>query len=118
MGHRCIPIHTATEAPCAGCHAGPGGPVCRADLGEPCLSPALQGPSGTVQQVMAHLQQVWFAEIGLPAAGLVRSLTLTPDEADLTLTVASKGSGVLLADMAFQTLRRLLPDTDIYVHCA
>lgn len=118
MGHRCIPIHTAAEAPCAGCHTSPGGPVCRADLGEPCLSPALQGPSSAVQQVMAHLQDAWFAEIGLPASGLVRALTLTADEADLTLTCGPRGAGARMADVAFQTMRRLLPNTDIYVHCA
>jgi|JI102314A2RNA_FD_contig_31_9110658_length_844_multi_1_in_0_out_0_1 hypothetical protein len=117
MGHRLIPIHNAAAAPCAGCHTSSGGPVCRADLGEPCLSPELQGPSGTVQQVMTHLQDAWCAEIGLPASGLVRSLTLTADEADLTLTCCSQGPGARLADVAFQTMRRLLPNTDIYVRC-
>ena len=48
-------------------------------------------------------------------AGLVRSLRLQPGEVELRLAMPAHCAGAELTDTAFQTLRRLLPDTDIYV---
>jgi hypothetical protein len=77
----------------------------------------LSGPPALLQRGLAELDR----DLGVEAAdadgahGLVHALTLRDGEAELTLAVARRCGGALLADTAFQTLRRLLPDTDIYV---
>ena len=48
-------------------------------------------------------------------AGLVRALAVSPGEVTLELAVSRHCGGQELVDTAFQTLRTLLPDTDIYV---
>lgn len=100
---------------CAACLQASSGPVCRSALGEPCGAPALRGPEAELQRVMQALQQ----SLGLPVNGdqnrVVRALTLGDGEAELELAVNPRCGGAELADTAFQTLRRLLPDTDIYV---
>lgn len=52
------------------------------------------------------------------ATSLVHSLTVADGAAELKLAVASRCAGAHLVDAAFQALRRLLPDTDIYVSSA
>lgn len=118
-----IPIHAqpATTGPgCGDCLHSAAGPVCRSDLGELADRPELSGPADQLQQVLAALDASLALQTGggLMGSGLVRALHLRDGEADLTLAVAPRCGGALLADTAFQTLRRLLPDTDIYVHHA
>jgi len=48
----------------------------------------------------------------------VLSLTVQPGEVDLVLASRQQCGGAVWADLAFQALRRLLPDTDIYVRNA
>jgi len=55
------------------------------------------------------------AEAVQTAAGLVRSLRVQPGEVTLQLAVGRQCGGRALAEAAFETLRGLLPDTDIYV---
>ncbi|MFO1338596.1 MAG: hypothetical protein U1F53_10215 [Burkholderiaceae bacterium] len=113
------PVLAAVNGPdCAGCHASTIGPVCRSELGQPCLAPTLVGPEGALRDVLGRLSSAWAAQLGESADGLVQALTLTDDEADLTLAAPACGLGARLADVAFHTLRRALPDTDIYVHHA
>ena len=50
--------------------------------------------------------------------GLVRAVAVLPGEVTLELAVGRACGGQGLIDTAFQTLRGLLPDTDIYVTCA
>jgi hypothetical protein len=102
-------------APCGGCLHSAAGPVCRVAEGQACEAPQLSGPPEQLQRVMAALEAA-LATPGQPVSALVHALRLVPDdEVELTLNVAPHCSGVDLADRAFQTLRALLPDTDIYV---
>lgn len=111
-----IPIATAQPVRgCAACLQASSGPVCRSALGEPCGAPLLHGPAPQLQRLLAALSQ----SLGLPVEGdqnrVVRSLALGDGEVELQLAVDPRCGGAELADTAFQTLRRLLPDTDIYV---
>lgn len=117
--HPVIPIRAAhlTTGACDACLPSAAGPVCRNELLPGTAEPVLAGPPALLQRVLASLSQDLAVQVpgGLMAAGLVRALTLSADEAELTLAVSSRCGGALLADAAFQSLRRALPDTDIYV---
>ncbi len=110
---------TAASAPgCAGCLPSAAGPACRSGVtGEPCLRPELAGDRNTLERVMSALN----AEVTVDDAGLVdhhwvKALRIADGEAELRLTFPfSCGGGKELAESAFATLRRLLPDTDVYV---
>lgn len=115
---RTIAIHAADPAAgapaCGGClHDVARGPVCRAMVDQPCQAPQLSGPADQLARLMAAL----VAALGCApdGAGMVRSLRLQPGEVELRLAVPPHCGGAELADAAFQTLRGLLPDTDIYV---
>jgi hypothetical protein len=115
---RTITIHDASAAAavpaCGGClHDSRRGPVCRAMVDQPCEAPQLSGPADQLARLMAALS----AQLGCApdGAGLVRSLRLQPGEVELRLAVPAHCAGAELTDTAFQTLRGLLPDTDIYV---
>jgi hypothetical protein len=115
---RTIAIHDASPAAgvpaCGGClHDTARGTVCRATVDQPCHAPQLSGPPDQLARLMAALAtQLGCAPDG---AGLVRSLRLQPGEVELRLAVPAHCAGAELTDTAFQTLRGLLPDTDIYV---
>ncbi len=109
-----IPIHSAKPAPgCGSClHSAGNGPVCQTLLGTAGEAPQLIGPADALQRLLAALAPVLGA---VESTGLVRSLRIQPDEVELQLAVRADCGGAALADSAFQTLRKLLPDTDIYV---
>jgi metal-sulfur cluster biosynthetic enzyme len=70
---------------------------------------------------MDSLRQVCDPEGGrnLIELQLVQSLHVDRNEAELTVTFSRGcGSARLLAESAFQSLRGVLPDTDIYVRHA
>jgi hypothetical protein len=123
MHHGTIEIKAASPPPaetggarCGGCLHSAAGPVCRAADDRDCVAPQLSGPPEQLQRVMDALEKA-LARPGQPVDALVHALRLVPgEEAELTLNLAPHCSGVDLADRAFQTLRALLPDTDIYVH--
>jgi len=112
------------SAGCGACFHSSMGPVCHSACEHPLETvPALSGPSDTVQRVLHALEHALGPlqgqnETTNSALALVRSLHLADGEAELTLAVAPRCGGALLADAAFDTLRRLLPDTDIYVRHA
>jgi len=109
-----IPIHNASAAPgCGGCvqHAD-SGPLCRVVLGAPCAAPQLTGPADELQRLLTALTPLLGAA---QTSGLVRALHVQPGEVELQLSLRADCGGAQLADSAFQTLRGLLPDTDIYV---
>ena len=115
---RTIVIHDASPAvaapACGGClHDAARLPVCRVIVDQPCQAPQLSGPVDQLARVMAAL----VARLGCApdGAGLVLSLRLQPGEVELRLALPAHGAGAELTDAAFQTLRSLLPDTDIYV---
>ena len=117
MGHALKTIAIHNEAPATGCgvctHSTADGPVCSVVMGEDCAAPRLSGPPDELQRLLGALGQ----QLGYPAdgAGLVQALHVLPGEVDLRLAVARCHGGAALCDSAFQTLRSLLPDTDIYV---
>ena len=110
------PIRLLPETGCGGC--APSG--CHGGFGRPCPEPELHGQPALVQGVLESLRQVVDAEGGnLVDRRLVQSLRVDRDEVELTVSFAP-GCGIArdLAEGAFQTLRRLLPDTDVYVRHA
>lgn len=111
--------HAASEG-CGACLHSAAGPVCRSAQGARCIAPDLLGPPALIRQVLSELERELAVEADgdLASTGLIHALKLQDGEAELTLGVAPHCGGALLADAAFQTLRRLLPDTDIYVTCA
>ena len=116
-----IAIHQAAAQPgCGGCLHDSIAPVCRAVLGEACAAPRLAGLPQDVRRVMAALGLTlgFDADVADAGAGVVRSLSVQPGEVDLSLVAGRQCGGSALADAAFQALRSLLPDTDIYVHNA
>lgn len=114
-----ISIHDANPKPvpgCGGCqHSAGSGPVCRSMLGEACGAPLLTGPADELARLQRALTPVLGA---LASSGLVRALRVQDGEVELQLAVGADCGGAALADDAFHALRRLLPDTDIYVQLA
>jgi hypothetical protein len=80
-----------------------------------CDQPALSGPPDQLQRLLAALEHDLAQQSNGVGGGLVAALHLGLGEAELTLALPRRCGGTLIADTAFQTLRRLLPDTDIYV---
>jgi hypothetical protein len=117
-------LPSEASAGCGACFHSSMGPVCHAACEQPPeAAPALSGPPDTVQRVLNALDRALgslqsTSAADAPAPSLVRALHLADGEAELTLAVAPRCGGALLADAAFDTLRRLLPDTDIYVRHA
>ena len=73
-------------------------------------------PPDEIARLMAALAlRLGFAMPPGAGTGLVRALAVLPDEVTLELAVRRACGGRGLIDTAFQTLRGLLPDTDIYV---
>lgn len=125
MHHAHIPIQPADAAAGAGCGGcEPGGDAawhCHAGLGAPCATPQLTGSSELLCLAMASLRLVIDPERGrsLVDLQLVQALHVDSDEAKLTVTFPRGcGSAQWLAEEAFQSLRGVLPDTDIYVRHA
>ncbi|WP_088280820.1 hypothetical protein [Ideonella sp. A 288] len=73
------------------------------------------GPPDDLQRLVVALADSLGMADGQLDGTLVSSLKLMPGEVVLNLAVGPSCSGATLADAAFQTLRRLMPDTDIYV---
>jgi hypothetical protein len=86
------------------------GPICPPP--PPCGDPDLHGPPAEVERLLAALKA---GNDGRLLSEVLLSLRVEPGEVELRLSVARRCGGAKLADSAFQTLRRLLPDTDIYV---
>lgn len=108
----------ATHSGCGACHHGTQAD-CSAALpvaGEP----QLLGPADRLQAVLARLTPAVEAELGtaVGTGAWLRSLRLGDGEADVMLApgLACRATGV--ANVAFDTLRALLPDTDIYIDTA
>jgi metal-sulfur cluster biosynthetic enzyme len=117
------PDSDTTTTVCSGCAPGENGPECGDVLGgSPCAAPRLSGPSDTLQRAMHSLKQVAVDADGgrnIVDLQLVKALRIDDGEAELTVSFPLRcGSARQLADGAFQALRHLLPDTDIYVRHA
>jgi hypothetical protein len=79
--------------------------------------PKLSGKPDRIDRVIEALQEALSAELGLrgPRSFWLRELRLDEEEAFLALRPGLCGNGHRPAEVAFATLRRLLPDTDIYI---
>lgn len=122
-----IPIKTrapaVTTEGCGACLHSASGLVCQSacDVLIADHVPEVSGPTEAVQRLLSALDQA----LGplrdgnlVSARSVIHSLHLLDGEAELTLAIAPHCGGALLADAAFDTMRRLLPDTDIYVRHA
>ena len=100
MLHRVIPIVPARPAPPAGPFTPP---------------PRLSGQPEQVEQVRAALEAAVHLALGHTPPGWLRELRLAEGEAFVGVAPDLGRDGVESASIAFDTLRHLLPDTDIYV---
>jgi len=118
------PVDTGTAATaCAGCVPDEGDPACGDVLGgKPCAAPLLAGRTETLQSALRSLRQVAVhadGSLNIVELQLVKSLRIDDGEAELTVTFPLRcGSARQLAEGAFQALRRVLPDTDVFVRHA
>lgn len=106
---------------CSACLSSAAGPVCRSTLNPGSQPQRFDGPPELVRHLVAELDAalaVQRPDDPDATTSLVHSLSVVDGEAELTLAVASRCAGAHLVDVAFQALRRLLPDTDIYVTSA
>lgn len=80
----------------------------------------LSGEPAQLRQVLGALEAAVVARTGwrLPVARWLRELRLDDGEAYVAITPEVGGACGPSAEAAFDTLRRLLPDTDIYVGAA
>ena len=77
--------------------------------------PRLSGPAARVERIHAALQAAVTQALGLAPPGWLRELRLGADEVFVAVAPDLGRDGMKTAQIAFETLRRLLPDTDIYV---
>jgi hypothetical protein len=103
MLQRVIPIQPAFGRP----PVAMAGPVTR-----------LSGPPEHVERLRAALEAAVARVMGHPPAGWLRELRLDEGEAFVGVAPHLGHDGIESAEIAFDTLRRLLPDTDIYVGAA
>jgi hypothetical protein len=83
-------------------------------------APQLSGEPARVQRVLQALDAAMDGPalgFSLPLERWLRELRLDSANAEVTLQVTPR-LGTAPAELAFDTLRRLLPDTDIYVIAA
>jgi hypothetical protein len=107
-----IPIQAVDDEgqPCGACLDSPAGPICAPP--QPCGDPELVGPRAEIERLLVALKA---GMDGALLSTVLLSLRIEPGEVELRLSVPQRCGGAKLADSAFQTLRRVLPDTDIYV---
>ena len=84
------------------------------------LAPRLLGDASKLSRVVSALQVALDRQVGLcePPEAWLRELRLAGDEAVLALAPGLSHCGGEVAQTAFETLRSMLPDTDIYVRTA
>lgn len=115
--HTVVPIVAETcgaSQGCGACAPGTNGPVCQFTLPGSDAGPELKGPESETRRLMAALAPC-LSNDGVPATRRVRSLHVRPGEVELTLNIGPQCQGAAIADDAFQVLKGLLPETDIYV---
>ena len=104
---------------CSFCAASAEGPACTAAADDGgCGTPALTGEPALLARVLQALRSVTARPDGpnLVDAHRVRGLHIGDGEAELALVLGSGCPSQLeVADAAFQVLRRVLPETDVYV---
>ena len=86
----------------------------------PVVEPRLAGERGRVLGLLEELERAVCAELGarVPAGAWLREFSLDDGKAVVSLAPGLDRRGPEIAQAAFDTLRRLLHDTDIYVGAA
>ena len=91
-------------------------PILRARAAPPVWLPTrLIGQPEHVERVRAALEVAVASGLGHTPAGWLRELRLEGGEAFVTVAPGLGLDSLGSAEIAFDTLRRLLPDTDIFV---
>jgi hypothetical protein len=106
------------EGGCGACAPSSTGPACRAEVAfDTCASPRLRGEAELLRRGLASLDGVVDVMTGRSLVSLqfIEALRIEDGEAELALTFPLHCQSKLLAEQAFEALRRALPDTDIYV---
>jgi hypothetical protein len=93
-------------------------PIRAAAASPVCETPRLAGEPGQIQGLLAALEPAICAVLGarVPAGTWLRELRVDADEAVVMLAPELRRPE--LVQVAFETLRALLRDTDIYVDAA
>lgn len=114
MQKQAIPIQPIRVTGCGGCDdpVTCTGPALRAGR-EPCLTGAPEQLSRVLQDLSPRVEATFGQPV--PSGVWLSGLHLGEGEAQLVLADGLACRGVLLAEIAFDRLRHLLPDTDIYV---
>ena len=81
-------------------------------------APQLSGPPAQLQQLQQALAADLSQTLGRVPEGWLGSLTCSDGEAHLGITFGQGPVGRAIAAITFDTLRRCLPDTDIYIGLA
>ena len=81
-------------------------------------SPRLIGPEAQLQRLQLALATDVGQALGRVPEGWLAELSLTPGEARLGIGLGHGPVGRTVATIAFDTLRRCMPDTDIYIGLA
>ena len=81
-------------------------------------SPRLSGPASQLQHLQVALAADLSQALGRVPEGWLGELTLEAGEAHLGIAFGQGPVGRAVAAAAFDTLRRCLPDTDIYIGLA
>ena len=110
-----ISIPIVAEPGCGHCEPHELGPACVSDAPADAGSPHLEGPAADLDRVMQALRLDLAARGVSGTDGVIRSLVLTPGQAELRLHAPACHGGAGLIDLAFQCLRRELPNTDVFV---
>jgi hypothetical protein len=94
--------------------------ACAMQRGYTFADPHLEGPAEQVQDIVKALEPLVVSELGerLPTGIWLRGLKIDRDEALLTIAPNLACHGHAVALLAFDVMRRQLPDTDIYVGAA
>ncbi|RVT52210.1 iron-sulfur cluster assembly protein [Rubrivivax albus] len=113
------PSGLSVQSGCGHCVSASQGPVCVGGYGAPCAQPRVEGQAERVERVLQALREVADDEGNLVDTQRFSALRIDDDEVELTLTFPRNCSPTrVLAEDAFQALRRALPDTDVYVRLA
>lgn len=98
--HRTIPIAVASAA----------APIV-------VLPPALHGPAETIERLLDRLHPVIHAEFGRPVQDgeWLASIDVSDGEAVVRLKGDLGCHALEVAELTFDAMRRVLPDTDLYV---
>lgn len=86
----------------------------------PAVAPLLKGDAAVLQKVLDALERAVGAELGasVPIGTWLRELRIDANEATIAMAPGLRELAPEIAQIAFDTLRSQLPDTDIFLGAA